>query len=49
MESKSEQAKMNAIARSSELVGSLMKCPKCSRTVLLKPGGADSVFFQRED
>ena len=47
--SKSKQAKMRAIAHSSELVGSLMECPKCSRTVFLKPGGVDLVFFRRED
>ena len=47
--SKNEKTKMNAIARSSEHVGSLIECPQCSRTVFLKPGGADLIFFQRED
>jgi hypothetical protein len=47
--SKGEQAKMRAIAHSSELIGSLMECPQCSRTLLLKPGAADMVFFRRED
>jgi hypothetical protein len=47
--SKSEQAKMLVIAHSSELVGSLMECPQCSRTLLLKPGAADLVFLRRED
>ena len=44
-----EHAKMKAVARSSELVGSLMECPRCSRTLFLKPGGADVVFFRQED
>jgi hypothetical protein len=47
--SKGEQAKMREIAHSSELVGSLMECPQCSRTLFLKPGAADLVFFRRED
>lgn len=47
--SKIEQAKMREIARSSEFVGSLMECPECSRILFLKPGAADSMFFQREE
>jgi len=47
--SKGEQAKMGAIAHSSELVGSLMECPQCSWTLFLKPGAPDLLFFRRED
>jgi hypothetical protein len=47
--SKGEQAMMRAIAHSSRLVGSLTECPQCSRTLFLKPGAADVVFFRRED
>ena len=47
--SKGQQAKLRAIADSSELVGSLMECPQCSRTLFLKPGAAELVFFRRED
>jgi len=47
--SKGGQTKMRAIAHASEFVGSLMECPQCARTLLLKPGTAEVVFLRRED
>ena len=45
----SEAAKLKAVLHSSQFVGSLMECPRCSRTLFLKPGAADWVFFRREE
>jgi hypothetical protein len=46
---KTQSAKLRAIARSSELVGSLLECPQCSRILLLKPGGEQALFLRREE
>ena len=46
-------ARLRAIARSSEYVGSLNICPKCSRLLLSQPGAGASdgslVSYTRED
>ena len=44
-------ARLRAIARSSEYVGCLHVCPKCSRVLLLQPGASDGslVCYARED
>lgn len=46
-------ARLRAVARSSEYVGSLHLCPKCSRLLLLQPGAGASdgslVSYARED
>ena len=43
------QMKMWAIACSSEFVGSLLECPKCSRLLLAKPGDGEALVLRRED
>ena len=42
------QAKLRAIARSSELIGSLRECPACGRFLFITPGGRSGVFFLRK-
>ena len=46
-------ARSRAIARSAEYIGCLRLCPKCSRLLLLQPGGGASdgslASFVRED
>jgi len=45
---KGKEAYLKAVARSSELVGSLMRCPACGRLVLLTPHGESVEFYARE-
>jgi hypothetical protein len=47
-EAEGEDAHLEAIARCSELVGSLAKCPACGRLVLVAPGGESLEFYAPE-
>ena len=53
LRARGSDAKLGAIARSSEYVGCLHVCPKCSRLLLLQPhaGASDGslVRYTRED
>ena len=45
----SQPAKLRAVARSSQLVGSLLECPDCGRLLLTKPDGDSDGFYSRDD
>ena len=47
LQAKDLKAKLQAIYRSSKLVGSLFECPKCSRLMLRKPGKGNAVILQK--
>ncbi len=53
LQARGSDARLRAIARSSEYVGCLHQCPECSRLLLLQPsaGASDGslAFFTRED
>ncbi len=42
-------ARLRKLARSATFVGSLLKCPKCARLLLLTPGEANLEYYQREE
>jgi phage pi2 protein 07 len=46
---KDMDAKLRAIARSARLIGTMVECPKCSRTLFMKPGGDEVVFLRRDE
>lgn len=43
------EAKMRAIAKSSQYVGSLIECPECERVLLTLPDQAPKVYYPVQD